>query len=240
MLESLKKEVCAANLQLVADGLVVQTWGNASGIDRRRGLVVIKPSGVAYAKMRPDYMVVVSLETGRVVEGDLKPSSDTPTHLELYRAFPGIGGVVHTHSLHATAWAQAGMEIPPLGTTHADYFHGPVPCTRPLSAQEIRNDYETNTGRVIAECFSGLDPQALPGVLVAGHGPFTWGATAAAAAEHAAVLEFLARLASATREANPKAGPVSQALLDKHYRRKHGPDAYYGQKKAGKATRGQP
>ena len=229
MLETLKKAVCAANLRLVADGLVVQTWGNASGIDRQRGLVVIKPSGIAYDRMRPEHMVVVALETGAVVEGDLKPSSDTPTHLVLYRAFPEIGGVVHTHSLQATAWAQAQREIPALGTTHADYFHGAVPCTRPLTAKEIKADYETNTGRVIAERFAKLDPHALPGVLVAGHGPFTWGTSAAKAAEHAAVLEFLAGLASATLAIDPQTGPVPQALLDKHYRRKHGPTAYYGQ-----------
>lgn len=237
MLETLKKAVCAANLQLVADGLVVQTWGNASGIERRRGLVVIKPSGVAYAEMRPEQMVVVELETGKVIEGKLKPSSDTPAHLALYRAFPEIGGIVHTHSLHATAWAQAKREIPALGTTHADYFHGPVPCTRPLTPKEINGEYEANTGKVIAERFAKLDPAALPGVLVAGHGPFTWGKSAGAAAENAAVLEFLAQLATETLAIAPATRPVPQALLDKHYLRKHGPGAYYGQgKETSKST----
>ena len=231
MLEALKKEVCAANLQLVAEGLVVQTWGNVSGIDRKRGLVVIKPSGVAYDGMSPEHMVVVSLETGKVVEGGLKPSSDTPTHLVLYRAFPEIGGVVHTHSLHATAWAQARRGIPAFGTTHADYFHGEVPCTRPLTAKEIKGEYEVNTGVVIAERFANLDPQAFPGVLVASHGPFTWGKSAAKAVENAAVLEFLGQLAAETLMIGPATKPVPQALLDKHYLRKHGPGAYYGQKK---------
>jgi L-ribulose-5-phosphate 4-epimerase len=231
MLEALKKEVCAANLQLVAEGLVVQTWGNVSGIDRKRCLVVIKPSGVAYDGMSPEHMVVVSLETGKVVEGGLKPSSDTPTHLVLYRAFPEIGGVVHTHSLHATAWAQARRGIPAFGTTHDDYFHEEVPCTRPLTANEIKGEYEVNTGVVIAERFANLDPQAFPGVLVASHGPFAWGKSAAKAVENAAVLEFLGRLAAETLMIGPATKPVPQALLDKHYLRKHGPDAYYGQKK---------
>ena len=230
MLEALKKEVCAANLQLVAEGLVVQTWGNVSGIDRQRGLVVIKPSGVAYAGMKPEHMVVVSLKTGEVVGGKLKPSSDTPTHLVLYRAFPEIGGVVHTHSLHATAWAQAKREIPAFGTTHADYYHGDVPCTRPLTTKEIKGEYEVNTGLVIAERFAKLDPLAFPGVLVASHGPFTWGKSATKAVESAAVLEFLGRLAAETLCLAPATKAVSQALLDKHYLRKHGPGAYYGQK----------
>lgn len=230
MLEALKKEVCAANLRLVAEGLVVQTWGNVSGIDRKRGLVVIKPSGVAYDGMKPEHMVVVSLETGDVVEGNLKPSSDTPTHLVLYRAFPAIGGVVHTHSLHATAWAQAKRGIPAFGTTHADYYHGEVPCTRPLTAKEIQGEYEVNTGLVIAERFAKLDPLAFPGVLVASHGPFTWGKDAGKAVENAAVLEFLGRLASETLQLAPTLKPVPQSLLDKHYFRKHGPGAYYGQK----------
>ena len=230
MLEALKKEVCAANLRLVAEGLVVQTWGNVSGIDRKRGLVVIKPSGVAYDGMKPEHMVVVSLESGEVVEGNLKPSSDTPTHLVLYRAFPTIGGVVHTHSLHATAWAQAKRGIPAFGTTHADYYHGEVPCTRPLTAKEIKGEYEVNTGLVIAERFAKLDPLAFPGVLVASHGPFTWGKDAGKAVENAAVLEFLGRLASETLQLAPALKPVPQALLDKHYFRKHGPGAYYGQK----------
>jgi L-ribulose-5-phosphate 4-epimerase len=229
MLESLKKEVCEANLRLVAEGLVVQTWGNVSGIDRRRGLMVIKPSGVAYGRMKPGHMVVVSLATGKVVEGALKPSSDTPTHLELYRTFSSIGGLVHTHSLYATAWAQARREIPALGTTHADYFHGPVPCTRPLRAAEIRGEYEVNTGRVIVERFARLDPVAFPGVLVASHGPFTWGGTPGAAVDSAVVLEFLARMASETLRIATGTREVPQVLLDKHFLRKHGPGAYYGQ-----------
>lgn len=231
MLEALKKHVCAANLRLVTEGLVVQTWGNVSGIDRARGLIVIKPSGVSYDRMRPGHMVTVSLKTGKVVDGALKPSSDTPTHLELYRAFPEIGGVVHTHSLYATAWAQARRAIPPLGTTHADYFHGAVPCTRPLRAGEIQGDYEANTGKVIVECFARLDPLALPGVLVASHGPFTWGRTPGAAVDSGVVVEFLARMACETLAIAPAAKAVPRALLDKHYLRKHGAGAYYGQGK---------
>jgi len=230
MLEELKQQVCQANLDLVTEGLVVQTFGNVSGLDRQRGLVVIKPSGVPYDGMKPQHMVVVSLETGKVVEGNLKPSSDTPTHVVLYRAFQGIGGIVHTHSLYATAWAQAGREVPALGTTHADYSHGPVPCTRPLTAKEIKTDYEANTGHVIVERFKRLDPLTSPAVLVACHGPFTWGKEAAAAVHNAVVLEFLARLASETQRVNPKIGPMPRALLDKHFLRKHGPGAYYGQK----------
>jgi L-ribulose-5-phosphate 4-epimerase len=229
MLESLKKEVCGANLRLVAEGLVVQTWGNVSAIDRQRGLVVIKPSGVAYDQMKPGHMVVVSLKTGAVVEGDLNPSSDTPTHLELYRAFPGIGGVVHTHSLYATAWAQARREIPAFGTTHADYYHGTVPCTRALTGKEITGDYEVNTGRVIVERFTSLDSASFPGVLVASHGPFTWGKSAQAAVDSAVVLEFLCKLASETLRIAPATRAVPRVLLDKHYLRKHGSKAYYGQ-----------
>lgn len=232
MLEALKEQVCAANVQLVREGLVIQTWGNASGIDRQRGLVVIKPSGVAYDGMQPCHMVTVDLETGRVVEGDLKPSSDTATHLELYRAFPGIGGVVHTHSLYATAWAQARQEIPCLGTTQADYFCGSVPCTRLLRAEEIRDAYEAHTGRVIVETFSQLNPAQMPGVLVAGHGPFTWGKDAADAVHHAVVLEYLARLASETLRISQAANPIPPELLDKHFCRKHGDGAYYGQNQA--------
>ena len=229
MLEELKQQVCQANLKLVAEGLVVQTFGNVSGIDRASGHVVIKPSGVSYEGMNPGHMVVVSLETGQVVEGGLKPSSDTPTHLVLYRAFPGIGGVVHTHSLYATAWAQARREIPPFGTTHADYFQGPVPCTRPMTPEEIREDYEANTGHVIVERFAGLDALAWPAVLVSSHGPFTWGRTAGAAVDNAIVLEFLARLSSETLRASVRAKPMPRVLLDKHFLRKHGPGAYYGQ-----------
>ncbi len=208
----------------------MQTFGNVSGIDRERSLVVIKPSGVSYEGMKPEQMVVVSLVTGLVVEGDLKPSSDTPTHLVLYRAFKSIGGIVHTHSLHATAWAQARREIPPLGTTHADSFPGPVPCTRLMTTAEIRRDYEINTGPVIVERFARLDPARVPAVLVANHGPFAWGADSRDAVHNAAILEFLARLAAQTLQINPKARPVQLALLQKHFSRKHGAGAYYGQK----------
>ncbi len=231
MLEKLKAEVCRANLDLVAEGLVIQTWGNVSGVDRERGLMVIKPSGVPYAGMKPKHMVVVSLQTGDVVEGNLKPSSDTPTHLVLYLAFKEIGGVVHTHSLYATAWAQACKGIPSYGTTQADYWYGDVPCTRLLKPAEIKKDYEANTGKVIAECFKKLDPMQHPAVLVASHGPFTWGKDAHDAVHNASVLEFIARLASETLRINPKAKPMQSALLDKHFLRKHGPGAYYGQAK---------
>ena len=229
MLEELKIQVCKANLDLVKEGLVIQTWGNASGIDRGRGLVIIKPSGVPYDGMKPEQQVVVSLETGKVVEGKLKPSSDTPTHLVLYRAFPQIGGVVHTHGLYATAWAQARKGIPAYGTTHADYWYGDVPCTRVLTAREIKTDYEANTGRVIVERFTRLDPMQHPAVLVASHGPFTWGKDAHDAVHHAVVLEFIARLASETLRLSPKLKPMQPALLDKHFLRKHGSGAYYGQ-----------
>lgn len=230
MLESLKAQVCQANLDLVAEGLVIQTWGNASGIDRAHGLAVIKPSGVAYNRMKPEQMVVVSLETGQAVEGSLKPSSDTPTHLVLYRTFKSIGGIVHTHSLYATAWAQARKGIPSYGTTQADYWYGSVPCTRLLRPREIKTDYEINTGHVIVERFSQLDPMQHPAVLVASHGPFTWGKDVHDAVHNAAVLEFVARLASETLRLNPKAKPMQPELLEKHFRRKHGPAAYYGQK----------
>ena len=229
MLERLKREVCRANLDLVQAGLVVETWGNASGIDRQRGLVVIKPSGVPYAGMTPRHMVVVSLESGKVVEGRFKPSSDTPTHLVLYRAFAGIGAVVHTHSLYATAWAQAKKDLPSYGTTQADYCYGDVPCTRLLTTAEIRSDYEVNTGHVIVERFRKLDPLQHPAVLVASHGPFAWGKSVTDAVHNAIVLEFLARLASETLRLNPKLKPMQPALLDKHFLRKHGPHAYYGQ-----------
>lgn len=230
MLGELKQRVCEANLKLVADGLVVQTFGNASGIDRRRSVVVIKPSGVSYDRMKPAHMVVVSLETGEVMEGQLNPSSDTPTHLVLYRAFPNIGGIVHTHSFYATAWAQAGIEIPALGTTHADYFRGPVPCTRLMTAQEIRDDYEVNTGEVIVERFAKLESLTCPAVLVASHGPFVWGRTVEDAVHHAVIVEHLARLASETLSVRPGTKPMQRALLEKHFFRKHGPSAYYGQK----------
>ena len=230
MLDELKQKVCEANRQLVREGLAVQTWGNVSGVDRASGHLVIKPSGVPYNEMTPEHMVVVSLKTGRVVEGDLRPSSDTPTHLVLYRAFVEIGGVAHTHSLYATAWAQARRELPALGTTHADYFHGPVPCTRLLTAREIKQDYEANTGRVIVEKLRKADPLHFPGVLVASHAPFAWGNTVENAVENAVVLEHLARLASETLRVKPSVKPIQRALLDKHFHRKHGRDAYYGQK----------
>ena len=232
MLEKLKAEVCQANLDLVAEGLVIQTWGNASGVDRERGLMVIKPSGVPYAGMKAKHMVVVSLADGSVVEGDLKPSSDTPTHLVLYRAFSAIGGVVHTHSLQATAWAQAVKPLCSYGTTQADYWYGDVPCTRKLKPAEIKDDYEANTGEVIVETFNKLkfDPMQHPAVLVASHGPFTWGKDAPEAVHNASVLEFIARLNSETLRINPKTPPMQSVLLDKHYLRKHGKNAYYGQK----------
>jgi L-ribulose-5-phosphate 4-epimerase len=229
MLTQLKQQVCEANLALVREGLVVQTFGNVSGIDRASGRVVIKPSGVSYDAMKPEQMVVVALDTGKIVEGDLRPSSDTPTHLVLYRAFPQIGGIVHTHSLHATAWAQAKRDVPAFGTTHADYFYGPIPCTRPMTPQEIKSDYEANTGRVIVERFKKLTPEHFPGAIVASHGPFAWGKDAADAVHHAVILEYLARLATETMQIAPRTTAMPRALLDKHFLRKHGPTAYYGQ-----------
>ncbi len=232
MLKDLKKRVCDANLELVEAGLVIQTFGNASALDRENGTIIIKPSGVPYAGMKPEQMVVVSLETGRVVEGQLNPSSDTPTHLVLYRAFPEIEGIVHTHSLYATAWAQARMEIPALGTTHADYWHGPVPCTRLMKSAEIRAEYEANTGKVIVERFRHLDPLVFPAVLVASHGPFTWGDSIEQAGHHAVILEHTAKLASETLSLKPTIQSMQRALLDKHFLRKHGSHAYYGQRPA--------
>ncbi len=229
MLNQLKAQVCQANLDLVRKGLVIETWGNASGVDRERGLMAIKPSGVPYDGMKPKHMVLVSLQTGEVVEGNLKPSSDTDTHLVLYRAFSKIGGIVHTHSLYATAWAQAQRGLPSYGTTQADYWHGDVPCTRLLTPAEIKSDYEANTGRVIVETFKSLDPLHHPAVLVASHGPFTWGKDVAEAVHHAGVLEFVARLASETLNLNPRLKPIQARLLDKHFLRKHGPNATYGQ-----------
>lgn len=229
MLDELKKRVSQANQELARRGLVVQTWGNVSGIDRAAGCVVIKPSGVPYQEMKAKDMVVVSFETGAVVEGDLKPSSDAPTHLALYRAFESVGGVVHTHGLYATAWAQARRDILPLGTTHADYFLGPIPCTRPMRPEEISTDYEANTGKVIVERLAGIGPLHCPGVLVADHGPFAWGETPEKAVENASVLEHLARLASATHGVEPYPRPISKELLEKHFFRKHGPGRYYGQ-----------
>ena len=231
MLETLKKQVWEANLLLPKYGLVTFTWGNVSGVDRSRGLMVIKPSGVDYEDLRPEDMVAVDLESGRVVEGSLNPSSDTRTHLELYRTFPALGGVVHTHSPAAVAWAQAGRDIPCYGTTHADYFYGPVPCARQLTQAEIDEDYEKNTGAVIAETFRarGLDPAQVPGVICSSHGPFTWGTDAAQAVYHAVVLEEVAKMAVLTREVDPSAAPAPRRVQDKHFLRKHGPNAYYGQ-----------
>lgn len=228
MLEKLKEEVLRANLDLVRHRLVIFTWGNVSAIDRASGLVVIKPSGVDYDAMTADDMVVVDLD-GRTVEGRLRPSSDTPTHVALYRAFPRIGGVVHTHSTHATAWAQTGRDLPCLGTTHADYFHGAIPCTEDMTRQQIEGDYEAETGAVIVERFRRLDPLHTPGVLVKNHGPFAWGGDAHEAVHNAVVLEQVARMAFITTLLDPQAS-MDPALIEKHFRRKHGPDAYYGQK----------
>lgn len=231
MLEELKRQVCEANLELPRRGLVTYTWGNVSGIDRERSLVVIKPSGVSYEDLTPDMLVVLDLN-GNQIEGTLNPSSDTKTHLELYKAYPALGGVVHTHSTHAVAFAQARRDLPALGTTHADYFYGPVPCTRELTPAEVDEDYERNTGKVIVETFSarGIDPVHVPGVLCASHGPFTWGKDPAQAVYHAVVLEEVARMALLTLTIDPAAAPAPQHVLDKHFHRKHGPGTYYGQK----------
>jgi len=228
MLEALRQRVLEANLDLVRSGLVLATFGNVSGIDRARGLVAIKPSGVRYDEMSADNVVVTDLD-GKVVLGDLRPSSDLATHLLLYKSFAAVGGIVHSHSEFATIWAQAGLPIPALGTTHADYFHGPVPVTRELSASEIAGDYVGNTGVVIIEAFGNKDPMAVPAALVAGHGPFCWGADPAAAVHNAVVLESVARMALYTTMLRPGATGVSQALLDRHYFRKHGATATYGQ-----------
>jgi L-ribulose-5-phosphate 4-epimerase len=229
VLEALRTEVLEANLELVRRGLVIYTFGNASGVARDQELIVIKPSGVPYEKMTPADMVITDLN-GRIVEGGLRPSSDLPTHAALYRAFPSIGGVVHTHSRHATAWAQAGREIPCFGTTHADYFHGPVPVTMHLTPAEIQSEYEANTGVAIIRRLQGCDPLACPAVLVAGHAPFCWGKSVTEAAHIAVIVEELAAMASETLAINPAATPIHAALHDKHYLRKHGPKAYYGQK----------
>ena len=229
MLEALKEKVYHANMELPEFGLVVYTWGNVSAIDRESGLVAIKPSGVNYATMKPEDMVIVDLE-GNVVEGKLRPSSDTPTHLELYKAFSGVGGIVHTHSSWATSWAQAGRGIPCYGTTHADYFYGEIPCARVLTKEEVESAYEKHTGTVIIEAFEGRDPMATPGVLCTSHGPFTWGKDAAEAVHNAVVLEEVAKMATRTEMLNPKIGPAIQYVQDKHYFRKHGANAYYGQK----------
>ena len=231
MLEELRKQVYEANMELPRRGLVTYTWGNVSGMDREKGLVVIKPSGVEYDELTPENLVVVDLDGNRV-EGDLNPSSDTKTHLELYKAFPTLGGIVHTHSPYAVAWAQAGRDIPCYGTTHADYFYGVVHCARHLTKEELDEDYEKNTGKVIIETFTdrGIDPVAVPGVICHSHGPFTWGKDAAQAVYHAVVLEEVAKMALLTRQVDPNAIPAPQYLQDKHYRRKHGLNAYYGQK----------
>ena len=237
MLEELKEKVCKANLDLVKHGLVIFTWGNVSAIDRESGLVVIKPSGVSYDNMKPSDMVVVDLD-GKVVEGDLNPSSDTPTHLVLYKAFKNIGGVVHTHSTYATAWAQAGKDIPNIGTTHADYFHDDIPCTRDMRKNEVFGEYEKETGNVIVERFSRLNPDDTPGVLVKNHGPFTWGTDAFNAVHNAVVLEEVAKMAYISKTIEftyldlvPHTPSMNRHLIEKHYSRKHGPNAYYGQKK---------
>ena len=229
MLESLRAEVLEANLELVRRGLVVYTFGNASGVSREHGLCVIKPSGVPYDRMTPADMVVTDLE-GKIVEGGLRPSSDLATHVALYRAFPSIGGVVHTHSRHATAWAQAGREIPCLGTTHADYFHGPIPLTEPLMRDEIESEYEANTGTAIIRRMRGLDPLGCPACLVAGHAPFCWGKSVTAAALTAVLVEEIAAMAWITVTINPAVRAIAEPLRDKHHFRKHGPNAYYGQK----------
>lgn len=229
--QALKKAVWQANLDIVEAGLVELTWGNASAVDREAGVMAIKPSGVDYDRMDPGDMVLLSVETGEPLEDGLKPSSDTPTHRHLYRQFQGIGGIVHTHSSYAVSWAQAERAVPCLGTTHADHFYGPIPVTRRMHEDEIEEAYEHNTGVVIVERFrsEGLDPLDIPGVLVAGHGPFAWGETLRDAVENAVVLESVARMALHTRLINPEARPIDQALLDKHFLRKHGTDAYYGQ-----------
>lgn len=228
LLEKLRREVLAANLELVRQGLVVYTFGNASGISRADGLVAIKPSGVPYDSMGPEDLVVTDLD-GRIVEGELRPSSDLPTHLVLYRAFPSIGGVVHTHSRYATAWAQAGREIPCFGTTHADYFRCAVPVTGPMDSAEIQSDYERNTGHSIVRRFANLDPAEAPGVLVTGHGPFCWGATPDDAAHHAVILEYIAQMAYCSVTLNAAAEALPRHYVDKHFLRKHGATAYYGQ-----------
>ena len=232
MLEELKKKVYEANMELPRRGLVTYTWGNVSGIDREKGLFVIKPSGVEYDELRPEDLVVMDLN-GNKVEGELNPSSDTKTHVVLYNAFPQIGGIVHTHSPHAVGWAQAGEDIPCFGTTHADYFYGPIPCARHLTQEELDEDYELNTGKIIVETFRkrGIDPVAVPAVICFSHGPFTWGKDAAQAVYHAVVLEEVAKMALFPRQVRPDAVPAPQRIQDKHYLRKHGPGAYYGQKK---------
>ena len=232
MLEELKERVYKANMELPEKGLILYTWGNVSGIDREKGLIVIKPSGVEYDNMKASDMVVVDLE-GNIIEGDLKPSSDTATHLELYKAFPEIGGIVHTHSTWATIWAQSGRDIKAYGTTHADYFYGSIPCTRKMSIEEIEGEYEKETGKVIVETYKerGLNPLYVPGVLVNSHGPFTWGKTPEEAVHNSVVLEEIGRMAASMEMFNGKTESMQQELLDKHFLRKHGANAYYGQEK---------
>lgn len=231
MLETLKRKVCVANIELQTKGLITYTWGNVSGIDRKQNLVVIKPSGVSYDELTYDKMVVVDLD-GNKIEGDLSPSSDTATHLELYKKYPAIGGITHTHSNNATSWAQAGRNIPFFGTTHADYFHGNIPCTRMLTADEINGEYEKNTGLVIIETLeeNNIDPVEMPAILCRSHGPFTWGKDADEAVHNAVVLEEVAEMALKTLILSPSAETAPQVLSDKHYFRKHGENAYYGQK----------
>ncbi|MEI3606507.1 L-ribulose-5-phosphate 4-epimerase [Pseudogracilibacillus sp. SE30717A] len=229
MLEDLKEKVLDANLALPAHHLVTFTWGNVSGISRERNLIVIKPSGIPYEKLTIDSMVVVDFD-GNVVEGSLKPSSDTPTHIVLYRNFPDIGGIVHTHAPWATSWSQAGKEIPAMGTTHADYFYGAIPCTRSMSEKEIKGDYERETGNVIVETFKNRDPNEVPSVLVRGHAPFSWGKDPKEAVHNAVVLEQVAKMTLQTYQLNPEPNHLDNVLLDKHYLRKHGKEAYYGQR----------
>lgn len=229
MLEKLKQEVLSANLMLPKYGLVTFTWGNVSAVNREKGIMIIKPSGVSYEEMTADDMTAVDIETGKTVEGKYKSSSDTPTHLELYRSFEGIGGIVHTHSRWATSFAQAGKGIIPMGTTQADYFYGTIPCTRAMTDGEIKGEYEKETGRVIIETFKNTDPMTIPAVLVKSHGPFAWGASAAEAVHNAVVLEEIAFMNYHAMTISPDTGAMQQTLLDKHYLRKHGENAYYGQ-----------
>jgi L-ribulose-5-phosphate 4-epimerase len=231
MLDQLKEDVLKANAELARLGLVTLTWGNVSGLDRSKKYMVIKPSGVPYEALAPEDMIVVDLD-GRLVDGQLRPSSDTPTHVELYRAFPAIGGIVHTHSVYATMFAQACREIPCLGTTHADHFNGPIPVTRFLNEKEVREGYERATGRIIVERFAGLDPSDTPGVLVAGHAPFVWGKSAQDAVQNSLILERIAQMAFGSLNLNPGIPPLPSHIQEKHYQRKHGPHAYYGQKKS--------
>lgn len=231
MLEELKKDVCKNNIELFEKGVVIYTWGNVSGISDDRKFMVIKPSGIGYNEMKPDDMVVVDVQSGNIVEGKMKPSSDTNTHLELYRRYQYVKGIVHTHSVNAVAFAQAGMDIPALGTTHADYFYGPIPCTRELREEEVNENYETNTGKVIIETIEqrGIDPMDIPGIIVKNHGPFTWGKSSSEAVHNAVVMDKIAEMGLKTLILNPNA-EMKQYVLDKHYMRKHGPNAYYGQK----------